>query len=61
VQVDGATPVTYTAGDKMYASQNGLLTNASGLLGGVTNATVMGILLAKPTATDAYMSVQLRV
>jgi hypothetical protein len=61
VRVDGATPVTYTAGDKMYASQNGLLTNASGLLGGVTNATVIGILLAKPTATDAYMSVQLRV
>ena len=62
---DGVTLITYTAGDKMYASQNGLLTNASGLVDAscitLGNATLMGILLQKPTGTDPYMVVQLRV
>jgi hypothetical protein len=51
---------TYTAGDKMYSSQNGLLTNLAG--NDATAAdTLIGILLQKPTATDPYMAVQLRV
>lgn len=60
---DGATEVTYAYGDKMYASKNGLLTNASGLYvaDGTGNQTMIGILLQKPTATDAYMVVQLRI
>lgn len=63
VLADGVTLITYTAGDKMYASQNGLLTNAQGLVvTGVSAATtLMGILLQKPTGTDPYMVVQLRV
>jgi hypothetical protein len=59
---DGVTLITYTAGDKMYASQNGLLTNADGLISTPTATyTLMGILLQKPTGTDPYMVVQLRV
>lgn len=62
-RVDGVTAITYTAGEKLYASVNGLLTNSTGLVIGanLANSTVVGILLAKPTATDPYMSVQLRV
>jgi hypothetical protein len=65
---DGSTPITYAYGDKMYSSKNGLLTNeadidASSLsqVGTSPKATLMGILLQKPTATDLYMTVQLRV
>ena len=62
---DGVTPLVYTAGDKMYASKNGLLTNASGLVDAscitLGNATLIGILLQKPTGTDPYMAVQLRI
>ena len=59
---DGATPIVYTAGDILFASQNGLLTNASGMRAAITSAdTTVGILLAKPTATDPYMAVQLRI
>lgn len=54
--------ISYTAGQLLYSSRNGLLTNAAGIDGtGSANLTLVGILLAKPTATDAYMSVQLRV
>lgn len=62
-QSDGVTPITYTAGDKMYASQNGLLTNGSGLkVPNVVGAqTLIGILLQKPTSTDPWMVVQLRI
>lgn len=63
VMMDGSTPVTYAYGDKMYASQNGLLTNASGLkMAGVVGAqTIVGILLQKPTSTDPFMVVQLKI
>jgi hypothetical protein len=60
VDMTGVT-VQYTAGDKMYSSQNGLLTNAAGNDGSVSNSTLVGILLQKPSATDPYMAVQLRV
>ena len=66
---DGSTPVAYAAGDLLYASQNGLLTNASGLahsptgstLAQYNRATVVGILLKIPTATDPYMTVQMKI
>lgn len=68
VKSDGSTPITYAYGDKMYASQNGLLTNESDIdasslcqVGASPKATMVGILLQKPTATDLYMVVQLRV
>ena len=59
---DGTAAVTYTAGDKLYASQNGLLTNSSGMA--ITpNAwhTQVGIVLQVPTATDPYMTIQMRI
>ena len=62
---DGTAAVTYTAGDKLYPSQNGLLTNTTGIdqtssvLGTVTE---MGIVLEAPSATNNYyMLVQMRV
>jgi len=60
--VDGTTSITYTSGDKMYASQNGLLTNQGGLDGTVAlaNATQIGILLLTPD-TNGFIVVQLRV
>ena len=62
VEADGSTPVQYAFGDKLYASQNGLLINAAGLQSGAAAfGTVIGILLQKPTATDLFMTVQLRV
>lgn len=58
-QTGGTVP--YAAGDKIYASQNGLLTNQYGNDMSTSNSTLLGILLQKPTATDPYMVVQLRV
>jgi hypothetical protein len=55
--------VPYAAGDQMFASRNGLLTNADGIdgTGAAALHTLIGILLQKPSATDPYMAVQLRV
>jgi hypothetical protein len=59
--------ITYTYGDKMFASVHGLLTNASGLqngaaaLAGNANTTLVGILLQKPTSADPWMVVQLKI
>lgn len=59
---DGTAAVTYTAGDKLYASQNGLLTNTSGMDNtNLTYSTLIGIVLDAPTASDAYMTVQMRI
>lgn len=61
---DGSTPVTYTNGDRLYSSQNGLITNYADLdASTITNgyATLIGILLQKPTSTDPYMTVQMRI
>ena len=61
----GSATVVYTAGDLMYSSQNGLLINAAYMTdtSSIVNrqSTLIGILLQKPTATDPYMVVQLRV
>jgi hypothetical protein len=54
--------VPYNAGDLMYSSRNGLLTNADGIDGtGTANLTTIGILLVAPSGTDPYMAVQLRI
>jgi len=59
---DGTAAVAYTAGDKLYASQNGLLTNVSGMDNtNLTYSTLIGIVLKAPSATDAYMTVQMRI
>jgi len=47
---------TYNPGDKLYASQNGLLTKET-----MTNTTVIGIVLIAPSATDPFMAVQMRI
>ena len=62
VAADGVTAVQYAYGDKLYASQNGLLIREASLqTGSAAFGTVIGILLQKPTATDPYMAVQMRI
>jgi len=59
---DGTVAVTYTAGDFLYASQNGLLTITSGMDNtNLTYSTLIGICAKAPSATDPYMTVQLRI
>ena len=60
---DGTTAVTYTYGDKLYSSQNGLLTNSSGMTNTPDAAyhTLIGLILTAPTASDPYMTVQMRI
>jgi len=58
---DGTTAVTYNPGDFLYASQNGLLTNSTGLANATTKDTIIGIVLVTPTATAPYMTVQMRI
>lgn len=61
-QTDGTAAVTYTAGDFVYASQNGLLTNVSGMDNtNLTYSTLIGIVLKAPSSTDTYMTVQMRI
>jgi hypothetical protein len=61
VKVDGSTTIAYAAGEKLYASQNGFLTNASGLASVGAGAVSVGLVLVAPTATQPGMYVQLRV
>jgi hypothetical protein len=56
---DGATALSYAAGDKLYVSANALLTNESDVSGG--EGTIVGIVLVAPTTTDPFMVVQLRI
>ena len=60
---DGTAAITYTAGDLLYASQNGLLTNSSGMAISPQYAwhTRVGTLLKVPTATDLFMTVQMKI
>jgi len=63
-QADGTATVTYLAGDLLYASQNGLLTNASGLAvsGVIGKQTVVGIVLEAPSpGVDPMMALQMRI
>jgi hypothetical protein len=60
---DGTANLSYTAGDKLYASRNGLLTKITGLDNtNLTYSTLIGICLKAPTpGSDPYMAVQLRI
>jgi hypothetical protein len=61
-QTDGATNIAYTAGDKIYSSRHGLLTNVSGLDNtNVMYSTLIGICIKAPSGSDPYMAVQLRI
>jgi len=59
----GALSTGYAAGQLLYASQNGLLCNASGLaVAGVVGAqTSVGVVLVPPTAADPYMTLQMKI
>ena len=59
----GALASGYAYGDRLYASANGLLCNASGaaVAGAVGAQTVVGIVLTAPTAADLYMTVQMKI
>lgn len=61
VKQDGATSITYSAGDKLYASQNGLLVNTLETDTSAAYSTLIGIVLTAPTSTDAYMTLQMRI
>jgi hypothetical protein len=57
-----ALGTAYAAGQYLYASQNGLLTNVSGLdNSSLTYSTLIGICLKAPSPTDLTMVVQLRI
>lgn len=60
---DGTAAVTYTFGDLLFASQNGILTNSTGMATTPAwgEATVLGIVLKAPSSSDAYMTVQMRI
>lgn len=58
----GTGAVTFTAGDLVYSSRNGLLINAGGMDTTRHNSTLLGIVLKAPAAgTDPYMTVQLKI
>jgi hypothetical protein len=56
---DGATALVYAAGNPLYASPNGLLSNQASI--GSSNQTIVGIVIVAPTTTDPFMVVQMRV
>jgi len=70
-QVGGNTALTYTAGDRLYASVNGLLTNrvedayeyqTGGSSAGVaTGVTVMGMVKVSPDADNSLLVFDLRI
>lgn len=55
---DGVTSLTYAAGNPLYVSANGLLTNQAGV---AADTTIVGIVLIAPSSTDPFMAVQLRI
>jgi len=56
-----AGAITYTAGQKLYSSQNGLLVNVLGVDTTAAHATLIGICTCAPSPADLYMTVQLRI
>lgn len=63
-RTDGSIAIAYTAGDFLYASRHGLLTNTQGMDSTpVLNfGTVIGICLNAPgTSNNNYMTVQMRI
>lgn len=57
-QAGAGAPITYAAGNRLYVSQNGLISNAVSTAVDVA-AFVVGIVLIAPSATDPFMAVQL--
>jgi len=53
---EAAAAQTYSPGDYLYASQNGLLTKEKD-----TATEVVGVVLIAPSATDPFMAVQMRI
>jgi len=55
---DHVTPLAYAAGERLYASRNGLLTN---YIDQTTANEIIGIVLIAPSASDPFMAVQMRI
>lgn len=55
VEDDGTTPITYSPGQSLYCSQNGMFTTESNSSG------IVGVVLMAPTATDPFMVIQLTI
>ena len=53
---DGTTPITYAAGNIVYCSGNGFITNVADSIG-----YMLGVILIAPSATDPFMVVQLTI
>jgi len=64
-------PISYNPGDKLYSSQNGLLTNLAGMNAahqtsiatgaGAETCTVVAVLLLVPTPAAPYMTYQVKI
>lgn len=54
VETDGTTPITYAAGDLVYCSPNGLVSQEASVEG-----TVLGVVKKVPTAADPFLGLQL--
>lgn len=67
VQIGASTALTYAAGDPLYASVNGLLTNRHQdsyewqVTADLDNVTLMGIVRVAPDADNSLMVLDLRV
>jgi hypothetical protein len=61
--VDGTAVLDYDAGDRLFSSQNGLLTKSTGMTNSPswTWHTEVGIVLKAPSASDPYMTVQMKI
>lgn len=53
---DGTTPMTYTPGAKLYASQNGMFSTTQ-----LNSNGTVGTVLIAPSATDPFMVIQLSI
>lgn len=66
-QMSGSAAITYTAGDNLYASVNGLLTNVAAdayewqVTAALESITLMGVLRVAPDADNSLMVLDLRV
>lgn len=62
-RANGTTAVTYTPGNKLYSSANGLLINITPTADSISSPddTVIGVVLTAPSASDPFMVVQLRI
>jgi hypothetical protein len=65
-QIGGAANLTWAAGDKVYASVNGLATNVvadsyENNVGGAPAPTLMGIVKVAPDANNSLLVIDLRV